>query len=372
MENSKQKFAIATVTRGLIEKGVSYPIHDENYSSFRIKSPSGNNIFCLKKGCAFQSGGDWIITDDEFEKGEWYEKRGYLMVWNGMSPLPDGKRVNHYGFYGNDLATWSDKWAFSSTSNNPIKKASKEKVKKHLVKRAKKLGFFGGIQHLNIVDPNNTHFLSNFFMDCHHNDDYENYDYCNDIMYYHGVLIYSHGKWARLMTDVEIRDEKAKTTSPLIKGRWYKGSNFLMKWNDGDYTEGFWSSKYTYDTNWAFGYDMEEKVVPATKEEIEEAFFEEAEKRGLDQNGIKFELIQGDIGNVNLQTIDDSYKFVYEHGEQRLMLKTNGNAYTIYIDGKWATVLPSEFNNNIPNDFMELCDKYGETKMKSFLNQYTK
>jgi hypothetical protein len=119
----------------------------------------------------------------------------------------------------------------------------------------------------------------------------------------------------------------------LIEGRWYKKKDYLMLWNKSKTTYGF------YKGGWGKWCCMGVDMTLATSEEVGAALIKEGRKRGLDEAGIKFRLIEGTVGKVNNSGITKDHVLVHRKNENRLMLDSGNGAFTVYSNGKWAKPL---------------------------------
>ena len=62
-ETEEPMYAIAPINADGITKGKKYAISKENEISFSIRDDAGDELFCLKKGCAHLDGGNWQLTE---------------------------------------------------------------------------------------------------------------------------------------------------------------------------------------------------------------------------------------------------------------------------------------------------------------------
>lgn len=109
-------------------------------------------------------------------------------------------------------------------------------------------------------------------------------------------------------------------------GRWYTDNkNYLMVWNGGKSTYGFYKGEYRYD--WSFMY--EDNKTPATDKEVEEALIKEAKKRGL-------------WNNPNIKCLCLGEKNTTQGLNQAFCIKQN-SMWTeygeIFKNGKWAEII---------------------------------
>jgi hypothetical protein len=112
----------------------------------------------------------------------------------------------------------------------------------------------------------------------------------------------------------------------LVVGKWYKKEGYLMKWNNGKSTFGFFTGAYG---KWEFGNDLKKQLILATDKEVEQAFIKEAKKIGF-KEGVKFI----DVVDGELEVVDGN---VYEYYPNVDILTLNSDR--IYKNGKWAEIL---------------------------------
>ena len=111
--------------------------------------------------------------------------------------------------------------------------------------------------------------------------------------------------------------------SKLEVGKWYKREGYLMVWNNGKNTYGFYNG--TYDNFWNLS--STEDLILATNQEVEDALFSEAKKRGYKKGNYvclinkKVELYAG-------------YLISYNHYNNNLWIE-NG---CVFQNGEWAEI----------------------------------
>ena len=145
--------------------------------------------------------------------------------------------------------------------------------------------------------------------------------------------------------------EELKNKPKFEVGKWYKNGCFLGRitscsnedfkfygfnaggaWRDDDY--------YSF-----VDYSLRDKNTrEATNEEVQTALIKEAEKLGF-KEGVKFELIEGKTGSINYDRIID-YEFRYIHQQNELVIQMLGASYTIFKNGKWATIIEKPLTIN--------------------------
>lgn len=132
-------------------------------------------------------------------------------------------------------------------------------------------------------------------------------------------------------TKIEKEFPKLFKETELVVGKWYKktamGSKYLMVWNGGDITYGFFDGRYGSD----WGFCAIAGATPATDKEVETALINEAKKRGF-KEGVRF---------------DNAYETrLYEKGSglvnkiafHKWRGLSSGNQW-VFFEGKWATII---------------------------------
>jgi hypothetical protein len=118
----------------------------------------------------------------------------------------------------------------------------------------------------------------------------------------------------------------------LVVGKWYKCKDYLMVWNNGNETYGFFDGSFG---NWRFGNDKKHKLTLATDKELKKALIKEAKNKGF-KKGVNIN---------NLESIGNMLIF-HHHG-----ISSNGSFYNIsenafwfmgkliFWNGKWAKIV---------------------------------
>jgi hypothetical protein len=129
----------------------------------------------------------------------------------------------------------------------------------------------------------------------------------------------------------------------FVVGKFYKYTQSSSLLHLTDVSDDFYVSAFgMYKGAWFnAGDDRFSRIglVSATQEEVNQAYIKEAKKRGFDKKGIRFKMIEGSIGTVNSSKITEEYVIKYESYENRLVLASNYNSYTICINGVWAEII---------------------------------
>lgn len=118
----------------------------------------------------------------------------------------------------------------------------------------------------------------------------------------------------------------------LVVGKWYKCDGYLMAWNNGNKTYGFWNNEFSSD--WAFGNDKAKFLEESTPQEVETALTREAKKRGfvngvfLKKSGINKQLFVKNPINGN-----------FNYFESVNILDSQNGCGHIFDNGKWATII---------------------------------
>jgi hypothetical protein len=118
-----------------------------------------------------------------------------------------------------------------------------------------------------------------------------------------------------------------------------------------------------------------DQLIEATNEEVQTALIKEAKKRGF-KEGVRFELIKGRIGVINDTRIID-YEFRYIHQENELVIQMLGASYTIFKNGKWATIIDTPLTINgktvtIGKEFVSIgCKTLEHKAFKQFVSDLT-
>lgn len=125
----------------------------------------------------------------------------------------------------------------------------------------------------------------------------------------------------------------------LVVGKWYKanynGREWLLIYNDGKYASGFLGGYYN-DNFWSFSPNggIAEEVIPATKEEVEEALIKEAKKRGFENIGdLSLIFPYGTVFKKgDFKTYDNEFRFFEKYNALDL------DGVRIFKDGEWAEI----------------------------------
>jgi hypothetical protein len=112
-----------------------------------------------------------------------------------------------------------------------------------------------------------------------------------------------------------------KPKTKLKVGEWYKKDNYLMVWNEGRDTYGFYEGSYGSD--WSF--DLSD-LTPATEEEVKEALISQCKKLGIWEVPVK--CLYGSSGKMSC--------FDIQFNDNRLW-STYG---VVFEDGVFAKPLP--------------------------------
>jgi hypothetical protein len=111
----------------------------------------------------------------------------------------------------------------------------------------------------------------------------------------------------------------------LEVGEWYKREDYLMVWNDGKDTYGFFNGSFG---KWAFGKDIKDELILATEKEVEQALIKEAKKRGFKKGVVV----------VSKGYTDSIFDGKFRFGENcNDALDGFGTGY-IFKKGVWATI----------------------------------
>ncbi len=173
--------------------------------------------------------------------------------------------------------------------------------------------------------------------------------------------------------------EELKNKPKYEVGKWYKADNnaLVCYTGSGDNRETFEGYGFNIDgwndstPNWARVCFKDE----ATNEEVQTALIKEAKKRGF-KEGVRFELIKGRIGVINDTRIID-YEFRYIHQENELVIQMLGASYTIFKNGKWATIIDTPLTINgktvtIGKEFVSIgCKTLEHKAFKQFVSDLT-
>jgi hypothetical protein len=276
-----------------------------------------------------------LFGKPELVKGEWYKNElDTVFFFNGKT-----NGVNPCGFGFSGGSDWTEETDFG-WFNEGIVPASEQEVTEVLIKEAKKRGYmeafsikdlssFGGIIEVGCEKTFKFYASEDLWL----NNANEN------------VLIFREGKWA------EIVEEKKPE---LVKGEWYKtllgngDISILFNFQKEDsrgilcgYGLNVFADKWFDSVAWTSKEDS--KLTKVTKEEITSALIAEAKRRGF-KSGIKIILIEGRIDDLSGRIESD--KIWLDSIQNRLMMGFNGCDYTIFKDGKWASILPAKDKND--------------------------
>ena len=117
----------------------------------------------------------------------------------------------------------------------------------------------------------------------------------------------------------------------LVVGKWYKCEDYLMVWNDGERTYGFFDGQFG---EWSFGKDKKNELILATDKEVEEALIKEAKKIGYKNVNIKnLESIDNMLSTHHSSVSSDRY--YYNVSENALWFMGR----LIFWNGKWAEII---------------------------------
>ena len=166
------------------------------------------------------------------------------------------------------------------------------------------------------------------------------------------------GAWSGIKKEIEKEFPKLFKKESLVKGEyWYKENGSLVLIIDLGGNVKYLPIHESIEDN-RFGYSgvvcFERK---ATDKEVEQALIKEAKKRGF-KEGVSFKLIEGSVGMLNSAKITKDYEIVYEASRNRLVLKRIGILYTIFKNGKWATIIKETITKEQFEEAKEVLSEY--------------
>ena len=169
-------------------------------------------------------------------------------------------------------------------------------------------------------------------------------------------------KKLKKLNDSKVNEILGITT--LVVGKWYKYIQNneiygLLMYNDSEDCSGFWDGNYSHNY-WAFyhGGGISEEVIPATKEEIEEALIKEAKKRGFKNIG-DLSLISVDGYTLTrgfFETCGNRFDFCEEYNILRL------DHVPIFKDGNWAEIIDEK--SDIKDEIKQIEQRLKELRDK--------
>lgn len=117
----------------------------------------------------------------------------------------------------------------------------------------------------------------------------------------------------------------------LVVGKWYKSGNSIFNHQEKDGSYGILRSKWQQN-NWTTKQEyFSEKIEEATPEEVKTALEKEALKRGVEDNTVLIERLDG------IYNVEYIYENHYFYAEKANILYYKGIA--IFHNGTWATII---------------------------------
>ena len=201
-----------------------------------------------------------LFETDDLKVGAWYR-----LTEDYGSTLRAGMVFQFIDYQSKDNKRWGcvDHYAFGIGERNylapatsSLVPATNDEVEDALIKEAKRRGYKRGVT-----------FKSAFSGNIRTADDSSLYFYDDGDLHLDGNAVLCEGKWAEIVPKVE---------DTLKVGDWYKKDRYLMVWNGGEFTYGFFEGAYGI---WALSIDT--NLSPATSREVEDALIKEAKRRGV-------------------------------------------------------------------------------------------
>jgi alpha-acetolactate decarboxylase len=257
-----------------------------------------------------------LFKKDDLVVGDWYiTKEVNDFKWRSdVFPIDRiiGKQVWSY----NNLSFEDGKDGYFDTQSSFLelhRKATDKEVGDALIKEAKKIGFKEGIQFIDVVDGKLEVVDGNVYQ----------YSPNIDTLTLNSDRIYKNGKWAEIITEPIVKEEKANG--------WYKDNtekSWCMFFEKGIMKHGVnCTGEWVEDLNTT--YTLNDEDYKATDKEVGDTLIKEAKRIGY-KEGVKFI----DVVDGELEVVDGNvYRYCPNIDELTL------NFDRIYKNGKWAKII---------------------------------